>query len=354
MADEDQAQDAAPEPPQPPGPPPAPEPPPAPPEPPPPAPPSGTARPARRRGWLVRLLVWVLVLVLAVPPGWVLLYRFVPPPITPLMVIRMAQGQGLDYHWRPLKQISPALVQAAIAAEDQRFCQHNGFDVQAMEKALAHNRRRPGKIRGGSTISQQTAKNVFLWPSRSYVRKAVEAYFTVLIEALWGKRRIMEVYLNVVEMGPGLYGAQAASQRYFGADAANLSNLEASRLAAIFPNPLKWHAVNPGRYVQGRSRKIGGAIATVRVIGLAACVGQLRGVVPTAPPDLSAPPPKAAEAFVQQQQAAQAAEDAPAAPAASDLPASDLGPPASALPEGPGVSSAAALALPASSLPDPQ
>jgi monofunctional biosynthetic peptidoglycan transglycosylase len=322
----------------------APDPPPSPPGPPI-VPPPPTPRARRRRSWWVRLIVWVLVLALVLPPAWVAVYRFAPPPITPLMIIRMSEGKGLDYRWRPLSQISPALVQAAVAAEDQRFCQHNGFDVQAIQKAMAHNQRRPGRVRGGSTISQQTAKNVFLWPSRSYLRKGLEAYFTVLIEAIWGKRRIMEVYLNVVEMGPGLYGAQAAGQRYFGADAAQLTNLEASRLAAIFPNPLKWKAVNPGRYVQGRSRKIGGAMGAVRDIGLSACVGKLSGVVPASPPELGAPPPKAAEAFVRQQQAEQAAEEAPAA---SSLPPSDEALPPSGEPEGPGLSSATVIAPPSS------
>ncbi len=156
---------------------------------------------------------------------------------------------------------------------------------------MAHNERRPGRIRGGSTISQQTAKNVFLWQGRSYLRKGLEAYFTVLTEGLWGKRRIMETYLNVVEWGPGIYGAEAAAQRYFGVDAAHLTNLQASRLAAILPSPLKWRADVPGAYVQKRSRRIGGAMGTVRTDGLAACVGRLSGFVPREPPVADAAPP---------------------------------------------------------------
>ena len=302
----------------------------APPPPPEPAPFVRAPAPRRRRrdSLIGRLIIGLLILVLVLPPAWVGVYRFAPPPVTPLMLIRLGQGQGLDYQWRPLSQISPALVQAAVAAEDSGFCQHNGFDLKAMQKAMANNERRPHRVRGGSTISQQTAKNVFLWPDRSYVRKAVEAYFTVLIEALWGKRRIMEVYLNVVEMGPGIYGANAAAHRYFGVDAAHLSNLQASRLAAILPNPLKWKAATPGRYVQTRSRRIGGAIGTVRTDGLAACVGQLSGYVPASPPDLNARPPKAAEAFVQQQ----AREAEPTAPAS---PASDAAGPLDALPVDP-------------------
>jgi monofunctional biosynthetic peptidoglycan transglycosylase len=137
---------------------------------------------------------------------------------------------------------------------------------------MAHNERRPNRVRGGSTISQQAAKNVFLWPARSYVRKGLEAYFTVLTEVLWGKRRIMEIYLNVAEWGPGIYGAQAAAERYFGVDASDLTPQQASRLAAILPSPLKWKPVRPGRYVARRSRRIVAASGTVRADGLAACV----------------------------------------------------------------------------------
>ena len=231
-------------------------------------------RPARRKGVVGRLIPLVLIAVFVLPPACVAVYRVVPPPMTPLMAIRLAQGKGMDFRWRSLDQMSPALVQAAVASEDSGFCTHHGFDFTAIQKAMAHNERRPRKVRGGSTISQQTAKNVFLWPDRSWVRKGMEAYFTVLIETLWGKRRIMETYLNVAEMGPGIYGAQAAASHYFGADAANLTPGEASRLIAILPDPLKWRPVGPGPYVQRRSRRIGGAMGTVRVGGMAACVSR--------------------------------------------------------------------------------
>lgn len=235
---------------------------------------------ARRPGGFRRLartlFVWGFLLIVAFPVGLTLVYRFVPPPLTILMVQRLFQGQGLDYRWRPLKRISPALVQAVVASEDARFCAHNGFDFEAIQKAAAANKRRPNRIRGGSTISQQTAKNVFLWPRRSYLRKGLEAYYTVLIETLWGKRRIMEVYLNVAEMGAGTYGAEAAARRYFGVGADRLTRAQAARLAAILPNPLKYRAVNPGRYVARRSRRIGAAAGAVRNDGLAACVGPLR------------------------------------------------------------------------------
>jgi monofunctional biosynthetic peptidoglycan transglycosylase len=229
--------------------------------------------PARRRGgWLRRLVLFVFLLAVVLPLGATLVYRFVPPPVTFLMVERLAQGYGLQKRWRPLSDIAPALPQAVIAAEDARFCEHHGFDFEAIRAAAANNERRPGRIRGGSTISQQTAKNVFLWPERSYVRKGLEAYFTVLIEALWGKRRILEVYLNVVEWGPGTYGADAAARRYFGVGADRLTRAQSARLAAILPSPLKWRAVKPGPYVARRSRRIGAAAATVREADLAACV----------------------------------------------------------------------------------
>lgn len=222
---------------------------------------------------LVRnILVALFIVLVAGPVLTVIVYRFVPPPATPLMVIRLVQGKGWNHHWRPIDQVSPALPRALIAAEDARFCDHHGFDLDALQKAYANNEAGK-KIRGGSTISQQTAKNVFLWPGRSYVRKGLEAWFTVLIETLWGKERIMEVYLNSIEFGPGLYGAQAASQAYFKVDADKLTPQQASRMAAILPSPLKWKAVNPGRYVKKRSSRIGKASGTVSRDGLAACVG---------------------------------------------------------------------------------
>jgi monofunctional biosynthetic peptidoglycan transglycosylase len=229
----------------------------------------------RRRGWvgvLRRLLIAILIVVVVVPPAWVLVYRFAPPPITFLMVERVFQGHGVDHRWRPISAISPAVVRAAIASEDSRFCEHDGFDLNAIDKALRHDARGRGRLRGGSTISQQTAKNVFLWPGRSWVRKGIEAWFTVLIEKVWGKRRIMEVYLNTIELGPGVYGVGAASRRYFGAGADDLSPSEAARLAAIIPSPLKWKAADPGPYVRRRTGRIAARAGAVRRGGLAACV----------------------------------------------------------------------------------
>ena len=223
-------------------------------------------------GRVVRLVV-VLVLVFGLigPVLTVAVYRFLPPPITWLMVERTFQGHGFNRQWRPIDEISPQLTRSVIAAEDAKFCEHHGFDFDAMQKAMAHNER-SGKVRGGSTISQQTAKNIFLWPDRDYVRKGLEAYFTVLIEGLWGKRRIMEVYLNSVEWGPGIYGAEAAALKNFGVGADRLSPAQAARLAAILPSPLKWQAAKPGPYVRKRSGKIGAAAGTVRREGMADCV----------------------------------------------------------------------------------
>ncbi|MBV9997423.1 MAG: monofunctional biosynthetic peptidoglycan transglycosylase [Caulobacteraceae bacterium] len=228
------------------------------------------------RGWgrfLRRLLVTLVAALVLAPIALTLIYRFVPPPITILMVERLFQGKGLDHRWRALSQMSPTLPLAAIAAEDARFCEHHGFDFEAMEKALKHNEAKPERIRGGSTISQQTAKNVFLWPERSWVRKGFEAYLTVLIETLWGKRRIMEVYLNTVEMGPGIYGVEAAAERYFHTSAKALSAQQSARLIAILPSPLKWQAVNPGPYVRRRTGRIGAGEGTVARRGRDDCIG---------------------------------------------------------------------------------
>lgn len=221
---------------------------------------------------LLRNIALALFIVLvAGPVVTVILYRFIPPPVTPLMVIRAVEGRGLDHRWKSIDKVAPALPRALIAAEDAKFCDHRGFDFDALQKAYANNES-GRKIRGGSTISQQTAKNVFLWPGRSYLRKGLEAWFTVLIETFWGKKRIMEVYLNSIEYGSGIYGAEAAAQRYFGVGADRLSQAQAARLAAILPSPLKWKVVKPGRYVAKRSKKIGKASGAVRRGGLAECV----------------------------------------------------------------------------------
>ncbi|MFN9034570.1 MAG: monofunctional biosynthetic peptidoglycan transglycosylase [Alphaproteobacteria bacterium] len=228
-----------------------------------------TGRPRER--WLRRILVAVLCLFVGLPLALVTVYRFVLPPVTILMIQRSLEGKGISRTWRPLDQMSPALIRSVIAAEDAGFCSHRGFDFEAMQEAWAHNER-SDRVRGGSTISQQTAKNVFLWPQRSYLRKGLEAGFTVLIEVGWGKHRILEVYLNTIEWGPGIYGAEAAARRNFGVGADRLTPAQAARLAAILPSPLKWRAARPGPYVKRRSGRIGAAAGTIRRDGLADCV----------------------------------------------------------------------------------
>ena len=231
------------------------------------------AKTRKRRPLLTLLLILALI-----PIGGVVLHRFVPPLFTILMVQQAAAGRGMDYRWRSLDHISPRLVEAVIAAEDARFCQHHGFDVEAIQKAMEANERAEqrgsDKRRGASTISQQTAKNVFLWPSRDWVRKGLEVGYTGLIEAVWGKRRIMEMYLNVAEWAPGVYGAEAASRHWFNKSAENLTAREAARLAAILPSPRRYRAADPGPYVRRRASRIQAAMGTVREQGLDVCVNR--------------------------------------------------------------------------------
>lgn len=208
---------------------------------------------------------------------WVLLLRFLPVPFTILMVQRAFEGDRIRYHPVSMNKINPSMVAAVIAAEDARFCQHNGFEFEAMKRAAKANSQGK-KLRGASTISQQTAKNVFLWPARSYVRKGFEAGFTVLIETLWGKRKIMEDYLNVAEMGDGVFGVEAASKYYFNKHAKDLSLVEASRLAAILPSPQKWRVNRPGPYVARRSSRIAGGGRVVIDNNLYSCVYK-RGII---------------------------------------------------------------------------
>lgn len=203
----------------------------------------------------------VILIFLVGSVGWTLLASVVPVWLTPLMLIRSVEAIGdgrtlrNSKEWVPIEKISPYLIQAVIASEDNLFLEHNGFSLEDMKKAWQHNKK--GKrIRGGSTISQQTAKNVFLWNKRSYVRKGLEAYFTVLIELFWSKKRIMEVYLNVIEMGDGIYGAQAAAMEYYGKDATKLTRRQAASIAVCLPNPRKYNPVNPSSYIRRRTGTI--------------------------------------------------------------------------------------------------
>ena len=200
---------------------------------------------------------WMLILFFGSSILFVVLYRFVPVPFSPLMVIRLAQqvknGQQLKlvHQWVPLDSISPSLPQAVWASEDQNFMKHSGFDF-AQIKAAFEDAQNGGRERGASTISQQTAKNVFLWPAHSWVRKGLEVYFTVLIEVLWSKERIMEVYLNTIEMGDGIYGAEAVAHEHFGCTALRLSQQQSALIAVSLPNPLKMNSGNPTKYMYRR------------------------------------------------------------------------------------------------------
>jgi monofunctional biosynthetic peptidoglycan transglycosylase len=214
---------------------------------------------------LSRMIVWFFGLSVFL----VVIFKFLPVPFTPLMVIRVVEnaidGKEIyfSHDWEPLKDISNNLQKAVIASEDGTFLTHHGFDFTAMQKAFKNNEN-GRRIKGGSTISQQTAKNVFLWQGRSYVRKAFEAYFTVLIELIWGKERIMEVYLNSIEMGNGVYGAQAATQHWYGKNASSLTKMQAAGIAAILPNPRKYSATRSSSYINNRKAKI---VRVMRHIG---------------------------------------------------------------------------------------
>ena len=210
------------------------------------------ALPEMLRLWLRRAVVALLLVFVVAPLVLTLLYRFVPPPVTPLMLIRLVEGQGLERDWVAWEEISPHLRQAVVASEDNLFCEHSGFDWQSLEaaaKAYAAGER----AGGGSTISMQTAKNLFLWPSRSIVRKGLEVPLTAMLELLWPKQRILEVYLNIAEWGPGLYGIEAAARHYFKRSAGDLTPRQASQLVAVLPNPLEWRPVPPDSYVTRRA-----------------------------------------------------------------------------------------------------
>jgi monofunctional biosynthetic peptidoglycan transglycosylase len=202
---------------------------------------------------------------------WVLAYRFVNPPLTFTMIGDVVAGRGATRDWMPISKIDRDMVRASIAAEDGKFCSHNGFDFEAIEDAMKRNAS-GGRIRGGSTISQQTAKNAFLWQGGGYARKGMEAWFTFLIEHLWGKRRIMEVYLNLAETGIGTYGVNAASQRYFGHDADAMSATEAARIAAVLPLPKERGAIAPKGFTRRYGNTIAARIPVVARDGLDACV----------------------------------------------------------------------------------
>ncbi len=218
----------------------------------------------RAAKFLAKFILWFIGISLAL----VVIFKFVPPPVTATMIFN---GDGITKDWESLSNIDRNLVTAVIAAEDGKYCSHNGFDQEAIEKAIKRNAA-GGRIRGGSTISQQTAKNVFLWQGGGYFRKGMEAWFTFLIENIWGKQRIMEVYLNVAETGIGTYGAEAGAQRYFNHSAARLTKTEAARMAAALPQPQKRSVTSPAGFTRRYGNTIAARMGMVRRDGLDACV----------------------------------------------------------------------------------
>ena len=217
---------------------------------------------------VLRFLVWALIWFVGLSFALVLIFRFVPIPVTATMLM---DENGMTRDWTPLSRIDRNMASAVIAGEDGKFCTHDGFDREAIEKAIERNAR-GGRIRGGSTISQQTAKNVFLWQGGGYFRKGLEAWFTLLIEKGWGKRRIMEVYLNVAETGIGTYGVEAGAQRYFKQSAARLTRDEASRMAAALPLPKERPVVSPSGFTRRYGNTIEARIGVVRRDGLDSCI----------------------------------------------------------------------------------
>jgi monofunctional biosynthetic peptidoglycan transglycosylase len=223
----------------------------------PPPPPSapqraGSPRSSSLFGRAFQIAGWLVVILFYGSLAWVGAYRFLKPPVTATMIERRLSGEAVAHPWTPLSEISPHLVRAVIAAEDSRFCLHKGLDFEAIDAALDDNKN-GGRRRGASTISQQTAKNAFLWNGGGWARKAAEAWFTLVVETLWPKRRIIEVYLNIAEWGNGNFGAEAAARARFGKRASDLTRAEAALLAAVLPNPHKWRVDPPGPYVSRRA-----------------------------------------------------------------------------------------------------
>jgi len=289
--------------------------------------------PRRIFGWIVKLIISLILISVL----WVLAYRFINPPITVTMLGDIVAGRGADRDWMPIGQIDRDMVRAAIAAEDSKFCSHHGFDYQAIENAMQRNAS-GGRIRGGSTISQQTAKNAFLWQGGGYARKGVEAWFTFLIEHLWDKRRIMEVYLNLDETGIGTYGVNAGSQRYFGHDASAMTPTEAARLAAVFPLPKKRGAAAPKGFTRRYGNIIAARIPIVGRDGLDACIyqGAPAPVNKAPPPVAKKPRPLPGEEFESTKPlppVENAVEEAPVP--ATELPPEPEPPPANSVPPTP-------------------
>ena len=229
------------------------------------------AQPRRAPTRIVRFLLRVMLILVVGSLLWVLAYRFVPPPVTATMLGDLFAGRGLDKDWMSLNAMDPDMPRAAIAAEDGNFCRHHGFDMNAIEQAMRANAD-GRRLRGGSTISQQVAKNAFLWQGGGFFRKGLEAWFTVLIEATWPKRRIMEVYLNIAETGIGTYGANAGALRYFHHDASRLSLTEAARIAAVLPLPKKRGAIAPTGFTRRYGTNIARRVPKMQRAGFYSCL----------------------------------------------------------------------------------
>ncbi|HUP91029.1 MAG TPA: monofunctional biosynthetic peptidoglycan transglycosylase [Solimonas sp.] len=282
------------------------------------APPAAPVARKRRRGPNLVVVVWrtlvlgVLAIVVA-PLLAILALRWLPPPTTAFML--QSPKKPVSYHWVPAAQIAETARKAVVASEDQKFWTHDGFDMEAIGKALEHNKKSRRK-RGASTISQQTAKNLFLWPGGGYLRKGVEAGFTVLMERLWSKQRILEVYLNIAEFGPGIYGVEAASQAYFGKPAARLSADESARLAAVLPSPRHWSVRAPGPYVQLRASWI------LRQMGYGhAAPDEPEPVAPEEGPEMALPEPGAPTPVAPLEPELEAPQPVPIEPEAQKAPA---------------------------------
>jgi monofunctional biosynthetic peptidoglycan transglycosylase len=255
---------------------------------------------ARQRGWFGRIAGWVVkgvFLFILLSLLWVLLYRWVNPPYTFTMLGDRLGGRNIQQEWMPLERIDRDMVRAVVAAEDSKYCSHWGFDQDAIAAAMRRNAQGGSVIRGGSTISQQTAKNAFLWQGGGFFRKGLEAWFTLLVENMWGKRRIMEVYLNVAETGIGTYGVNAGAMRYFNHDAASLTRTEAARIAAVLPLPKQRGATAPKGFTRRYGNAVAARIGVVARERLDACVysGAVAAVEeperPVARPKRSAPLP---------------------------------------------------------------
>ncbi|MEE6187434.1 Biosynthetic peptidoglycan transglycosylase [Mycovorax composti] len=206
--------------------------------------------------WIWRFFKRLFIVLFILQLAYIVALKWINPPITITQIVSWMNGEGLTKEYVPLKDISEEAKLAVIASEDQLFPDHSGFDWRSIQKAIEYNKKKPGRVRGGSTISQQTAKNVFLWQGRSWIRKGLETYFTFMIERIWGKQRILEIYLNVAEMGRGIFGIEEAAQRYFNKPARDLTAREAAAIAAILPSPKKYQIKPMSSYVSSRSKKI--------------------------------------------------------------------------------------------------